>query len=129
MSSSAPVIYTWGAPIWPPIPPRRSSRPGGAVALLDLAPCLRDPHCFDVDELADAVLGELAPVARALDPAEGQARIGLHDAIDEHRTGLDLCRQTLTALAVLGPDRGAETEGRGVGEPDGVRLVLGADHR
>ena len=28
-------LVSWGAQKWPPIPPKRSSRPGGAVALLD----------------------------------------------------------------------------------------------
>ncbi len=30
----ARFLMKWGAPIWPPTPPKRSERPGGAVALL-----------------------------------------------------------------------------------------------
>src|SRR5256885_5380249 len=79
---------------WRASPPTRSSRPGEAVARLDPHPLvaprrsrgaprysgrlLSDPDGLDVDELADAVLRELASVARALDPAEGQARGRLH---------------------------------------------------
>ena len=33
---------------------------------------------------------QLAAVAGVLDAAEGQARVGLHDAVDEDRAGLDL---------------------------------------
>src|SRR5205814_8270927 len=31
-------LITWGAPTWPPPPPKRSARPGGAVAPLDSPP-------------------------------------------------------------------------------------------
>src|SRR2546427_12237704 len=71
---------------------------------------LRDPDGFDVDELADAVLRQLAAIARALDPAEGQARVRLHEAVDEHRARFDLGRQPLGPRAVAGPQRGAEAE-------------------
>src|SRR5437773_2022582 len=35
--SNRPDLITWGAPKWPPIPPRARTRPGRAVARLDLA--------------------------------------------------------------------------------------------
>src|SRR6185295_6135280 len=49
---------------------------------------LLDPYCLDVHELADADLRQLAAVAGALDAAEGQARIGLDDAVDEDVAGV-----------------------------------------
>src|SRR5205085_12347195 len=66
---------------------------------------LRDPDRLDVDELADAVLRELAAVPRALDPAERQARIRLHDAVHEHRAGFDRRRETVRAPAIPRPQR------------------------
>src|SRR5439155_20313360 len=33
--SARPTPATWGAPTWPPTPPRRSERPGEAEPLLD----------------------------------------------------------------------------------------------
>src|SRR3954469_16409892 len=81
---------------------------------------LRDPHRLDVDEFADSVLRELAAVARALDPAEGQAWIGLHQAVDEDRAGLDARGHALGPRAVAGPHRGAEAERGVVGQPHGV---------
>src|SRR5712692_3859710 len=88
-----------------------------------------DPDRLDVHELTDAVLGELPPVARALDPAERQAWIRLHESIHEDRAGLDLRGHALGAGAILGPDRGAEAERRVVGEAHGLGFVPGPDHR
>src|SRR5207245_1872615 len=81
-----------------------------------------------VDELADAVLRELPPVARTLDPPEGQARVRLHEAVHEHRARLDLRRQALGARAVPRPERGTKTKGRVIGEANGIGLVLRPDH-
>src|SRR5437899_12352636 len=53
---------------------------------------LRHPDGRDVDELADAVLRELASVASALDPADAQARVRLHDPVHEDHADLDLRR-------------------------------------
>src|SRR5712691_7459332 len=90
---------------------------------------LRDPDRLDVHELADAVLGELAPIARALDAAERQARIRLHDAVHANRPRVDLRRHALGRGAIPRPQRGAEAEGRVVGETHGVRFVLSPDDR
>ena len=49
-----------------------------------------DPDRLDVDELANAVDAELAPIAGVLDAAKRQARIGDHHAVDKHLPGLDL---------------------------------------
>src|SRR3989442_9007782 len=69
---------------------------------------LRDPDRLDVHELADAVLGELAAIARALDAAERQARIRLHDAVHVDRPRVDLRRHALRRGAIPRPQRGAE---------------------
>src|SRR5206468_877042 len=92
-----------------------------------MAAGLGDPDGLDVDELADAVLRQLAPVTGALDASERHARVGLDDAVDEHGARLDLRCQMLGAPAVLGPQRRAETKGRIVGQADGIALVLRAD--
>src|SRR6185295_1441721 len=86
-----------------------------------------DPDGLDVDELADAVLRELAAVARALDPTERQPRVGLDQAVDEHRARLDLRGQPFGAGAILRPQRSTQTERRVVGQPDGVGLVARTD--
>src|SRR5579875_308978 len=52
-------------------------------------PVRSDPDGLHVDELADPVRGEFAPVAAPLHAAEGQARVRCHYAVDEHRAGLD----------------------------------------
>src|SRR5207248_3716479 len=90
---------------------------------------LHDALPIYVDELADAVLRELAAVARLLDAAERQPRIRLHQAVDEHGARLDLGRQALGPRVVPGPERRAQAELRVVGQAYRVRLVLGADHR
>src|SRR5262249_18146582 len=54
-----------------------------------------DPDRLHVDELADAELQELAPVAAALDAAEGQLRIGGCHAVDEDAARLQPPRLTL----------------------------------
>src|SRR6266851_5796450 len=90
---------------------------------------LGDPHRFDVDELADAIFRQLAAIARALDPPEGQARLRLHEAVHEHRARLDLGGHALGAGAIPSPHRGPEPVRRVVGEAHGIVLVLGAYHR
>src|SRR5882762_11868330 len=102
----------------PRTPPGRGHPvPGGEPAWLREA-LLRDPHRLDIHEFTDAVLGELAAVTRALDTAEGQARVGLDDPIDENRARLDLRGQALGAGAVGRPQRGAQAVGGVVGETD-----------
>src|SRR5439155_3407648 len=89
---------------------------------------LRDPDRLDVHELADAVLRELAAIARALDAAERQARIRLHDAVHMDGARLDLRGHALGGGAIPRPERGAEAERRVVGEAHGIRFVPGPDH-
>src|ERR1700693_3646662 len=90
------------------------------------APGSGDPHGLDVDELADAVLRELPSVAGALDAAEGQARVGLDDAVDEYGAGLDLRRQTLRPPTILCPERCPEPEGGVIGQAHGIAFVFSA---
>src|SRR5947209_13623641 len=81
---------------------------------------LLHPHRLDVHELPDAHRGELPAVAGALDAAEGEARVGLDDAVDEDVAGLDLGGEGLAAGGIARPDAGAEAEGGAVGELHGV---------
>jgi len=64
---------------------------------------LLHPHRLDVDELADAHGGEFAAIAAALHAAERQTRVGLDDAVDEHRTRLDPRRQGFALPGVARP--------------------------
>src|SRR5215475_1908103 len=69
----------------------------GQHAPLGLKPLLlgwSNPDGLDVDELPDAIGGELSAVARAFDPVKRQAWIRGHHAIDEDLTGLDVAGQT-----------------------------------
>src|SRR3989454_8331372 len=72
---------------------------------------LADPHALDVHELAQPELRQLAAVARPLHAAERQARVGLHETVHEDAPHLELGRQPLPALAVLGPDGRTEAVG------------------
>src|SRR5439155_671043 len=81
-----------------------------------------------VHELADAELRKLAPVARAFDAAEGEARVGLDEAVHEHAARLDRRREALGTLPARGPEGRAEPEGRVVREANGVLLVARANH-
>ena len=68
----------------------RSSWPGAAETQAEGRGASRDPHRFDIDELADPVAAQLPAVARALHAAERQSRIRRHHAVDEHHPRLDL---------------------------------------
>src|SRR5579864_1816538 len=56
-----------------------------------------DVNRLDVHELADAEGAELAPVARLLDAAEGQPRIGAHQVVDEAAACREAARHGLAA--------------------------------
>src|SRR5439155_204102 len=87
---------------------------------------LPDPDALHVHELADAELRELAPVARALDASEGEARVRLDEPVHEHGARLDERREALGALPARGPEGRAEPEGGVVREADGVLLIIRA---
>src|SRR5207244_12184033 len=89
----------------------------------------RHPDALHVLELAESELRKLATVARALDAAEGEARVGLDEPVHEHAARLDRRREALGALPARGPEGRAEPEGRVVREANGVLLVARANHR
>src|SRR5438094_3278559 len=91
----------------------------------DAFTALGDPDRLDVHELPDAVFGQLATVAGALDPTERHAGIRLHDAIHEHRARLDLRGQVLGPRPILPPHRRAQAELCAVRTPHRVGVVLG----
>jgi len=74
--------------------------------------CGRHPHRLDVGELANAVLRQLPPAVEALDDAEGQARIRLHHAVDEHGARFNLRGQALGTRAMRADRRAGRMESR-----------------
>jgi hypothetical protein len=72
----------------------------------------------------DADGRELAAVARALDAAEGQARVGGDEGVDRHGAGVDAAGEGVGALGVGAPDGRAEAVAGVVGELDGVVSTL-----
>src|SRR3954447_11905747 len=87
-------------------------------------------HALDVDELADPVSRTLAAVARMLDPAEWHSRIRPHVLVDEAHAGFELFGgDAPAAVDIAGEDSRAEPELAGVGDPDGVALVIRGDDR
>ena len=66
-----------------------SHRGNDAAGLRTPPEFLRHPDALDVDEFPDAVFGKLPPVTRSFDAAEGQARIGFDELVDEYTAGLD----------------------------------------
>src|SRR5688572_20901059 len=90
----------------------RTRGPGGRSGAL--------PDRRRVAELADAVARELAAVSRALDPAEGQRRVGGGHAVDEDAAGLQVPYEEVEFLRGAGPDVGAEPERGVVGDGHGL---------
>src|SRR3989454_11439141 len=89
-----------------------------------------DIDSLDVDELPDAIAGELAPITALLHAPEGEARVGSHDLVHKDSAALDpLDRDTLTAREIAGQDTGSEAEHRIVGSRDGRLVVLDWDDR
>src|SRR5437588_7215710 len=79
-----------------------------------------DPYGLHVAELADAVGAELPPVARPLDPAEGQLRVRGRGPVHEDHPRLEIPDEPVLLLGIPGPHAGAQTVLRDVGEPEGV---------
>ena len=86
-----------GEPEQPRIEPSRPLHVGDAEGQvvdgsdrLAFGHALLDVDRLHVHELADAEARQLAAVARLLDPAEGQARVGLHEGVHEAGARLDL---------------------------------------
>src|SRR5687767_14751131 len=82
------------------------------------------PHRLDVHELADSFAGELAAVAAVLDAAEGEAGVGLDDAVDEDAAGLDVAGETFGPTDVRRPDARAQAVTGPVRQLHGVPLVV-----
>src|SRR5215510_4578677 len=67
-----------------------------------------DPDGLCVDEGVRAEVRELATVAAVLDPADGNARVGRRDAVDEHTAGVELARDAAGEVDVRGPEVAAQ---------------------
>ena len=106
-----------------------SARGGGDAGLSSVGFGRAHPHRLDVRELLDPVLGQLAPVARALHAAERQARVRGDHPVDEHEARLDLLGELLASLDVGGPDGRAEAEVGVVGDAQRLVGVADPDHR
>src|SRR4029077_11260725 len=65
-----------------------------------------------VDELADAMRAEFAAESRMLHAAEGEARIRLHHAVDEHGARFDAGDEFLALGGVARPGARAQAERR-----------------
>ena len=77
---------------------------------------------LDVHELADPEPGELAPVARLPDPAEGEPRVRLHERVHEAGAGRELVAgDALAAGEVAREDGRPQAERAVVGDPDRLR--------
>src|SRR5258706_2952847 len=82
-----------------------------------------DPDGLDVGELLDPVFGELAPVARLLDPAERKAYVRRDHTVDEHQARLDALGKLCASLDVGGPDARAKAEIGIVGHAERLFLI------
>ena len=73
-------------------------------------------------------MGQFAAVAAHFHAAEGEARVGVDDAVDEDGSGLQqVCGDVFGALCISRKDGGTEAVARQVGEADGVGSVGGFD--
>src|SRR2546427_11858065 len=85
---------------------------------------------LDVDDLPDAIAGELASTAALLHTPEGEPHVGSHALVHKDRATLDpLHRDTLAAREIAGQDARAEAEHRIVGSRDRRLVVLDWDDR
>src|SRR5262245_32749846 len=88
-----------------------------------------DPDGLCVHKGVRAEMGELATVAAVLDTADGNARVGRRDAVDEHTAGVEVARDAASQLDVGGPEIAAQTELAGIGCADGRIDVRDAGQR
>src|SRR5262249_21151136 len=85
---------------------------------------------LDVGELADSELRTFAPVTRVFDTAERHARVGTDVLVDEAEPRLELVgSDSPAAIEVAGEHARTEAELAGVGNANGIALVLGRDER
>src|SRR5204863_4064794 len=84
---------------------------------------------LDVHKFFDAIRAELAAVARFLDAAERQPRIGRDERVDERAPGLELAREALASRGVPGEHRGPKPEDAVVGDTHRVCFVARGEYR
>src|SRR5262245_27841680 len=88
-----------------------------------------DPDGLCVHEGVRTEVGELATVAAVLDAADGNARVGRRDPVDEHTAGVEIARNAASEVDVCGPKIAAQTELAGIGCADGRIDVRDAGQR
>src|SRR5215510_2884461 len=74
-----------------------------------------DPDGLCVHKGVRAEMGELATVAAVLDAADGNARVGRRDPVDEHTAGVEFARDAASEVDVRGPQIAPQTELAGIG--------------
>src|SRR5947207_15280383 len=89
---------------------------------------LFNPHRLGVHEFPDSMLPQLASVARVLDPAERNARVGRHHLVDEHHARVDLISEALTFQGIVSPRALPETEASTVGDLNRLIDFRHAEH-
>ena len=90
---------------------------------------VQDEPGADVDELADAGRGQLPAVAAGAGAAERHPDVGGDDGVDEDGARADPAGDGDPPLGVGRPDARAEAEAGVVGDPDGLVVPVGDDHR
>src|ERR1700680_3504236 len=90
----------------------------------DRAAQLRYADQFLVNEFADTQVREFTTVTGILDPAKRQVRSRPCRLVDEDHSGVNLAREPLATLDVLGYDRSTEAIRRVVCELDCLGFIL-----
>src|SRR5438046_6409658 len=101
--------------------------PGWTTSVTGLTAASEYRDALDVDELADAVLRQLPPVARPLDASERQPRVGPDLPVHEHAARLDLAGQSLRPAVLARPQPRPQAVRGGAGQRDWLRLVPSTD--
>src|SRR3989442_3997821 len=111
----------WGAPRWPPIPPKHSGRPGEAVAPLDTPTgswLAREELQHQAVHLGRVLVG--GPVPGPGDPVHVERADGLADLADQQMGGP---KRGIVALAPEEPDSTAELSEVAEERPAGADLA------
>src|SRR5690606_40427629 len=116
-------------------PARRPTGPGAAGERRAGAPPVpgrrrlaSELHRLDLEELLEAVLAVLPPVAAVLVAAEGRVRVE-RAAVDLDLAGADPAGEGLCPLGGGAPPAAGEPVARGVGGAGGRGRVVGAEDR
>src|SRR2546430_1371063 len=88
-----------------------------------------DPDRLGVRELARPERGQLAPVTRALDATERQARVRCDHAVHEDAAGFDPACEALAERGIAGPNGRAEAVRGIIGNAHGFVSIAYADDR